>query len=287
MNINSLAKQCGFDACGVASPKTLPYQEKFQQWLNDEKHGDMHYLTNHLDKRFNPSQLVEETRSIISVIKNYSKEINDNTISRHAQNGDYHALMKRSLKQFATALDQQLGPLTYRIFCDTAPVLEKTLAQHAGLGWVGKNTLLINRELGSFMYLGEIFLNIELPSNTPAQDLCGQCEKCLKSCPTQAFTTPYELDARRCISYLTIEHQGEIDPELQPLIGTHIYGCDICQEVCPYNKTKSAPPATVEQLQEYLSWDEKTFLEKFKNSDIKRLGFKRWQRNLKIALKNR
>lgn len=285
-DLDRLVKTAGFDCYGITSPNLEKHHTHFLEWLANGHHGNMNFLAKHQEKRLSPHMLFPETLSIISVGKYYARPFPTPGFSQHAQLEDYHQTMKTLLRTLAETLRKEYGSFNYRIFCDTSPVLEKPIAEQAGLGWIGKNTTLINKNLGSFLYLGEIFLDIELPHNTTAENLCGKCEKCLHACPTRALHKPYHLNANLCISYLTIEYRGIIPEALRPLIGTRIFGCDECQLACPFNKKVTNKKISIEKLLHYFEWDEKTFLENFKNSDVKRIGYECWLRNIAVALGN-
>ena len=280
-------------------------------WLNAQCHGEMHYMQRHGLRRARPAELVPGTLSVITARMNYLppsvspewvqretarlSNSQEAVISLYARGRDYHKVMRSRLQQLATRIEQQLGPLGSRVFTDSAPVLEAELAVRSGLGWRGKHTLVLDREAGSMFFLGEIFVNRALNPTAPVSDHCGSCQACLQACPTQAIVEPYRLDARRCISYLTIEHPGAIPETLRALMGNRIYGCDDCQLVCPWNKyaqfavlpdfEQRHPLATATLLQLW-GWDEPTFLAATEGSPIRRIGHERWLRNLAVALGN-
>ncbi len=255
--------------------------------------------------RARPSELQPGTRSVISVRMNYLPpvakvaETLDNPahayISRYALGRDYHKVLRNRLKQLGERIQQACGELQFRPFVDSAPVMERPLADKAGLGWTGKHTLLLNQQAGSFFFLGELLIDLPLPADQPVEPACGNCSACLQICPTNAIVAPYELDARRCISYLTIELNGPIPEEFRPLIGNRIYGCDDCQLICPWNRyAVSSPEADFSprhqlhtpELLTLWSWDENTFLKATEGSPIRRIGFEKWQRNIAVALGN-
>ena len=271
----------------------------------------MTYMAAHGTKRARPAELVPGTLSVISARMDYlprhtpldwqNREwarLHDPAaavVSLYARGRDYHRVLRARLHQLAKQLRDEVGPLGYRVFTDSAPVLEVELAARSGQGWRGKHTLLLNRQAGSMFFLGEIYLNLALPPTAPQSAHCGSCQACLKVCPTQAIVAPYQLDARRCISYLTIEHPGEIPLALRPLMGNRIYGCDDCQLVCPWNKfaQRSALPDFDErhglgtsQLLTLFNWSEAVFLQHTAGSPIRRIGYERWQRNLAVAMGN-
>ena len=307
--IHVWAADLGFAHVGICDTDLRVQREPLQAWLNNGYHGEMDWLAENLDKRLQPERLVDGAVRSISVRMNYLpgdtrqiqvlKNPTKAYISRYALGRDYHKLMRKRLAQLADKIRvaaEPLMPVNQRPFVDSAPVLERPLAVKAGLGWAGKHTLVINREAGSWFFLGEILTNVPLPTNdTIAADLCGECSACLKVCPTDAFPRPYELDARRCISYLTIEHKGPIPEEFRTAIGNRVFGCDDCQAICPWNKyahfTKEddfSPRhglADSDLLTLFL-WDEPTFLRNTEGSAIRRAGYERWQRNLAVGLGN-
>jgi len=242
--IKQFARQIGFDLVGIASAEPSHYRDYLRQWLDDGKADTMDYLGARFAERVDPQQYVPGAASVICVAMNYYAPLEQNKdpgneprgrIARYALGDDYHELIKQRLWRLADWLRQRVEGAITRACVDTAPVMEKELASRAGIGWMGKNTCIINPHIGSWILLGEIITSIELPIDQPQLDRCGTCRRCLDACPTQAITEPYQLDARRCISYLTIEHRQEIAEELQPAFGSWLYGCDICQEVCPWN----------------------------------------------------
>ncbi len=277
-----------------------------QNWLGKNYHGDMAYMQNHADIRKNPTKILPGAKSIISVRMNYFPEddslqavLNDPKkayISRYALGRDYHKLMRKRLEKLGKKIAEQVEKFGYRVCVDSVPVLEKAFAEKAGLGWIGKNTLLLNRQAGSYFFLGEILIDFELPSDKPNQSgHCGTCHACIDLCPTKAIIAPYQLDARRCISYLTIENKGSIPIEFRELMGNRIFGCDDCQLVCPWNRFASltqeidfAPRHGLDQasLLSLFDWSESEFLEKTVGSPIRRAGYLGWIRNIVIALGN-
>jgi epoxyqueuosine reductase len=303
----------GLDAIGVTDTDLSNAKPALQRWLNAGHHGTMHYMARHGMKRAEPATLVPGTLRVISVRMNYLSLPQTNTenwqtqawqtiektdqayISLYARGRDYHKVFKKSLEKFAQTLQGQMNGMQYRVFVDSAPILEVSLAEKAGLGWRGKHTLLINRQAGSMFFLGEILTDypFEITPSTTAH--CGQCRACIDVCPTQAIIAPYWLDARKCISYLTIEHQGAIPIEFRKAIGNRIYGCDDCQLICPWNKFAKTQAhndfKTREQWQNktlvaLMQWNEEQFLKYTEGSAIRRIGFERWQRNLAVALGN-
>jgi epoxyqueuosine reductase len=297
--------ELGFQQVGITDINLREAEAHLERWLADNNHGEMTYMSVHGRKRSRPELLVPGTLSIISVRYDYLPPgdnpqaiLEDGTlgyISRYALGRDYHKVLRARLKQLARWLQQQAGAHGFRVFVDSAPVLEKAIAEKAGLGWIGKHSNLLSRNAGSWFFLGEIYTDIPLPSDPPSQNHCGSCERCMEICPTQAITAPYVLDARRCISYLTIELQGSIPVELRPLMGNRIYGCDDCLLVCPWNRF--ARPATESDflprngldrptLLELFNWSEPQFLQRLEGSPIRRIGHDRWLRNLAVALGN-
>ena len=326
-------RQLGFSQIGVA-PVDLSHAEPgLLAWLAAENHGSMDYMQRHGLKRARPTELVPGTLSIITARMDYLprrgsdseqshaqtdvvktsealtsdvpawlehelQRVNQPTeavVSVYARGRDYHKVMRQRLQQLALLLQAELGPMGHRVFTDSAPVLEAALAVQSGLGWRGKHTLVLQRDAGSFFFLGEIFVDMALPLSEPVSDHCGSCQACIHVCPTQAIVAPYQLDARRCISYLTIEHDGPIPLPLRPLMGNRIYGCDDCQLVCPWNKfaVRSSLPDFDERhglgsakLVQLMQWDEAMFLRMTEGSAIRRIGHVRWLRNLAIAVGN-
>ena len=296
----------GFQQCGITQPDMNSQGPGLKAWLENGYQGEMDYLSNYFDKRLNPAELVPGTERIICVRMDYlppdtspeaSLEQSDQAyIARYTLGRDYHKLMRKRLTQLGKWLEQKVDTLGYRAFVDSAPVLERPLAREAGLGWIGKHSLLINREAGSLFFLGELFIDLPLPVDPPYQEEhCGQCTACLDVCPTQAFVAPYVLDARRCISYLTIELKGSIPVELRPLMGNRIFGCDDCQLICPWNRfsqhteeTDFHPRQKLDNstLLELFQWDEETFLKRTEGSAIRRTGHIGWLRNIAVALGN-
>ena len=305
--IRTWAAELGFDALGVSDPDLGQHEAHLQRWLAEGRHGEMEYMARHGLRRARPAELVPGTRRIVSVRMNYlppdgrppHEVLRDpclGYVSRYALGRDYHKLMRRRLQQLARRIEARVGPFGYRAFVDSAPVLEKALAEKAGLGWIGKHTNLIARDAGSWFFLGELFTDLPLPvSTTREHDHCGRCTACIDICPTRAITGPRQLDARRCISYLTIELRGPIPEPLRPLIGNRIYGCDDCQLVCPWNRfaRRAALPdfsarngLDAPALIELLDWSEDQFLRRLEGSPIRRIGHDRWLRNVAVALGN-
>ncbi len=300
------ARSLGFQALGVSDIDLRDAEQKLQNWLAKGFHGEMAFMHKHGEKRTRPELLVEGTVRVISVRMDYWpgeaaepwQVINDAGkafISRYALGRDYHKLMRKRLARLAANMEKEVGPMGYRVFTDSAPVMEKAIAEKAGLGWIGKHTNVLSREAGSYFFLGEIYTDLPLPLTEATTPHCGSCSACIDICPTQAIVAPYQLDARRCISYLTIELRGSIPESLRPLMGNRIYGCDDCQLVCPWNKYAQA---TVEsdylpregldapQLIDLFSWTEQEFLQKLEGSPIRRIGYPCWLRNIAVALGN-
>ena len=300
------AAELGFAALGITDLNLDQDAAHLQSWLDEGLHGDMEYMARHGMRRARPAELVPGTLRVISVRMDYwpaaaapaEQVLNDRErayVSRYALGRDYHKVMRSGLAHLAGWLTAQAGPHGYRVFVDSAPVLEKALARNAGLGWIGKHTNLITRDAGSFYFLGELFTDLPLAADAPASAHCGSCEACIPACPTGAITAPYRLDARRCIAYLTIELHGPIPIELRPLIGNRIYGCDDCQLVCPWNKFASAaahPDFKVRHelddamLTSLFAWTQQQFEQRMEGSPIRRIGYHRWLRNIAVALGN-
>jgi len=300
------ARELGFDQSGITLPDTGEHARRLNEWLDQGLHGEMHYMADHGVKRHEPRALIPGTQRVISVTMNYLqapdspgeqlRQPEKAYISRYTLGRDYHKLIRKRLTHLAKKIDDALSGYDYRAFVDSAPVMERALAQQAGLGWIGKNTMLLNRKAGSFFFLGEIFTSAPLPVSEPfEQEHCGRCTACLTKCPTDAFAGPYVLDARRCISYLTIELKGRIPEELRPLMGNRVFGCDDCQLVCPWNrfsKPTSEPDFAPRHgldtagLIELFLWSEEEFLEKTAGSAIRRTGYEGWLRNLAVGLGN-
>lgn len=297
-------KELGFNQVGISDIDLSQHEKNLQNWLDAGLHGEMDYMAAHGMKRARPAELLPGTVRVISVRMDYlpanaafAKNLKDKKsayISRYALGRDYHKVLRNRLKKLAQKIET-VTELGYRPFVDSAPVLERQLADNAGLGWTGKHSLLINKSAGSWFFLGELLVNIPLPVDQPVEENCGSCVACLKICPTQAIVEPYVVDARRCISYLTIELKGSIPLALRPLIGNRIYGCDDCQLVCPWNRYAQltgeddfSPRAqlTDQQLVTLFAWDETTFLRTTEGSPIRRIGFASWQRNIAVAMGN-
>lgn len=306
LQIKQWGEELGFDAVGITDTDLSEAESRLHQWLASGCHGEMDYMAKHGNKRSRPAELEPGTVRVISVRMDYLPEPMQDLqriledpqkafISRYALGRDYHKLLRNRLKRLQQKIQQTLPESSNRLYVDSAPVLEKPLAEKAGLGWIGKHTNLLNKRSGSWFFLGEIYSSIPLPIDSPAENHCGRCQACLEICPTQAITAPYQLDARRCISYLTIELRDAIPEPYRAAMGNRIYGCDDCQQVCPWNRF-----AQVTGEQDFLArheldsssliklfeWDETTFLQKTEASAIRRIGYQRWQRNLAVALGN-
>ena len=305
-DIKRWASAAGFQFCGITDTDLGEHETHLLNWLNDGFHGEMHYMERHGTKRSRPAKLEPGTIRIISVRMNYwpehaqaAKTVLENPsigyISRYALGRDYHKLMRKKLQQLAVRIQTQVGDFGFRAFVDSAPVLEKAIAEHAGSGWIGKHSNLLTRE-GSWFFLGEIFTNLALPLDTPTTaGHCGECTRCITECPTNAIVAPYRVDARRCISYLTIENRGSIPKAFRPQIGNRIYGCDDCQLVCPWNRftdTTDQPDFEARHnldataLATLFQWTEAQFLSRMEGSPIRRIGYECWLRNIAVALGN-
>lgn len=309
LEMKAWAQALGFAELRVSDVDLSHAEPGLEAWLAAGFHGDMAYMQSHGMKRARPEELVEGSIRAITVRMNYlpqnssenwaKKELDlpadQAVISIYARGRDYHKILRARLQQLAEQIQARIGSFGYRVFTDSAPVMEVALAEKSGLGWRGKHTLLLNREGGSMFFLGEILVDIPLPIDPPITDHCGQCTSCITACPTQAIIAPYKLDARRCISYLTIEHHGSIPIELRPLIGNRVYGCDDCQLVCPWNKfaqTSNIKDFDVRngldaaKMVDLFAWTEEEFLRKLEGSPIRRIGYERWLRNLAVGLGN-
>jgi epoxyqueuosine reductase len=305
-DIKVWGRELGFQHIGITDTDLGEYAAHLDRWLAAGRHGEMHYMERHGRRRTHPAELVPGTVRVISARMDYwpgsaapiQAVLDDSArafVSRYALGRDYHKLLRARLQKLADRITAHVGPFGYRVFTDSAPVLEKALAEKAGLGWIGKHTNLIDAKTGSWFFLGELYTDLPLPPDQPASNHCGSCQACLDICPTQAIVAPYELDARRCISYLTIELRGPIPVELRPLIGNRIYGCDDCQLVCPWNKFAQptaepdfAPRHSLDAatLIELFSWTEAEFLSRTEGSAIRRIGYESWLRNIAVALGN-
>ena len=304
--IKQFGYELGFQAVGIASTQLDDDAEHLRKWLELGRHGDMGYMQRNTEKRHTPAELVPNTASVISVRMDYwpgqaepaqSQLDNPNRayIARYALGRDYHKVMRKRLQRLVDAITEQIGAFGYRAFVDSAPVLEKALARNAALGWIGKHTNLINRHAGSWFFLGEVFTDLHLPTDVPVSEHCGSCAACIDICPTDAIVAPYQLDARRCIAYLTIEHKGVIPVELRPAIGNRIFGCDDCQLVCPWNKYAAAsnePDFSTRHnldsagLLTLFAWSEHEWETKTRGSALRRPGYDGWLRNIAVGLGN-
>jgi len=305
-DIKRWGTELGFQQVGIAAIGLDADEAHLLEWLAQGRHGTMDYMQRHGVKRSRPAELHPGTVRVISARMDYdppdanaSWQVIGNPelgfVSRYALGRDYHKLVRTRLQQLADRIVAQVGAFGYRAFSDSAPVLEKALARNAGLGWIGKHTCVINRNAGSWFFLGELYTDLPLPVDAAETDHCGTCTRCIEVCPTRAIVGPHQLDARRCISYLTIELRGSIPDELRPLLGNRIYGCDDCQLVCPWNKfaRKSAEPDFIVRhgldapsLITLFGWSEAEFLERTQGSAIRRIGHEQWLRNIAVALGN-
>ncbi|CAN5479707.1 tRNA epoxyqueuosine(34) reductase QueG [soil metagenome] len=309
--IQAWARELGFSQIGVAGIDLASSEAGLLEWLSNGFHGDMVYMASHGLKRARPAELVPGTVSVLTVRMDYLPAStphdwqalefdrltrpHEGIVSLYARRRDYHKVLRSRLQKLSDRIAQEVGPFGYRVFTDSAPVLEAELAARSGQGWRGKHTLVLNREAGSMFFLGEIYLDLALPESQAVTPHCGSCNACIEVCPTQAIVAPHKLDARRCISYLTIEHHGAIPLELRALIGNRIYGCDDCQLICPWNKfaQRNALPdfderagLSGQQLTVLFNWSEADFLRLTEGSPIRRIGHARWLRNVAVALGN-
>ncbi|MEA5096989.1 MAG: tRNA epoxyqueuosine(34) reductase QueG [Burkholderiaceae bacterium] len=309
--IKRWGRELGFADIRIAGVHLPAAENGLQAWLEAGRHGDMAYMAAHGTLRARPAELVPGTQRVIVARMDYLPPLAGErwleqerarlhepsvaAVSMYARGRDYHRVLRNRLQRLAERIEQETGAFGYRVFTDSAPVMEVALAEQGGLGWRGKHTLLLNRDGGSLFFLGEILVDLPLPVDASQQAHCGRCRACLDLCPTQALTAPYRLDARRCISYLTIEHPGSIPVELRPLIGNRIYGCDDCQLACPWNRfARRSPLADFEvrnkldgsTLVELFAWSEAEFARRLEGSPIRRIGHERWLRNLAVALGN-
>jgi epoxyqueuosine reductase len=309
------AVDLGFGDIRVSDTDLSVAGPRLKEWLDAGRHGDMNYMRERAHLRLNPQELQPGTVRVLTVRMDYlpdtsemrqavdwrNKEIDrwdeadQAVVAIYARGRDYHKVLRQRLQTLADVIERKMGPFGYRVFVDSGPVMEVELANKSGLGWRGKHTLLLNREAGSMFFLGEILVDVPFPVDESITSHCGECSACINICPTQAITAPYQLDARRCISYLTIEHQGSIPEELRPLMGNRVYGCDDCQLVCPWNKFAqlSAVPDFLPRhglehagLMDLWSWSEEDFLSKHEGSPIRRIGYEFWRRNLAVGMGN-
>jgi len=312
--IRRWAKELGFQQLGITDTDLSAHEAHLQNWLDTNQHGDMAYMKKHGTRRSRPDELLPGTVRVISARMDYLPESQQQAaahlqnpvsayLSRYALGRDYHKLMRKRLQKLSTRIqtylaelpDQHVNNGEYRVFVDSAPVLEKALAEKAGLGWIGKHSNLINDKAGSWFFLGEIYTNLPLPTDAPAENHCGTCNQCMVACPTNAIVAPYQVDARRCISYLTIELRSAIPVEFRALIGNRIYGCDDCQLACPWNRfaqltseTDFLPRHGLDHtsLLQLFAWNEQQFLQRLEGSAIRRIGYDCWVRNIAVALGN-
>jgi epoxyqueuosine reductase len=297
--VKSIAKDLGFDYCGISKAEFLKEDApKLEKWLNQNMHGEMSYMENHFDKRLDPTKLVPGAKSVVSLMYNYSPETdlsnqNDENfnIAKYAYGKDYHFVVKDKLRSFVQLLQEEIGEIDGRAFVDSAPVMERSWAAKSGLGWIGKHSLLINKDQGSFFFLAELIIDLELEADGPVKDYCGTCTKCIDACPTDAIT-PYNIDGSKCISYLTIELKDNIPSEFKGKMENWIFGCDICQDVCPWNRfSKPHAEPTFNPNEGLVSmkkenWQDLTkevFQEIFRGSPVKRTKYEGIMRNIEMA----
>jgi epoxyqueuosine reductase len=305
-DIKRWAHELGFANAGISGVDLDEDEQHLQRWLDEGHHGEMEYMARHGSKRTRPAELEPGTQRVISVRMDYIPPGTANAwdvlgdaqagyVSRYALGRDYHKLMRGRLQKLAERIQGVVGDFGYRAYVDSAPVMEKALARNAGLGWIGKHTVLINRRAGSYFFLGELYTDLPLPVDPPATAHSGTCTRCIDVCPTQAIIGPYQLDAKRCISYLTIELKGSIPEDLRAPMGNRIFGCDDCQLVCPWNKFAQetsepdfAPRHSLDgaKLVELFSWTEQEFLKRTEGMAIRRTGYEGWLRNIAVALGN-
>jgi len=305
-SVKDWGRELGFQQVGISGLDLAEHEQHLQRWLEAGYQGEMDYMAAHGSKRSHPDELVPGTLRVVSLRMDYlpgdtqmAQLLNQPEkayVSRYALGRDYHKLIRKRVQQLAERIQQAIGPFGFRAFVDSAPVLEKAIAEQAGLGWIGKNTLVLNRKAGSYFFLSELFVDLPLPVDAPhVTEHCGRCTACLDICPTNAFVGPYVLDARRCISYLTIELKTAIPEDLRPLIGNRVFGCDDCQIVCPWNRFarptdqndfKPRHGLDNAELTTLFLWDETTFLSNTEGSPLRRAGYERWLRNLAVGLGN-
>ena len=300
--IKRWGRELGFQAVGIADTDLAAAENRLGEWLAKGWHGEMDYMARHGALRARAGELVPGTQRVISCRMDYLADAaqadpgpEGACISRYARGRDYHKVLRGRLQQLCDRIERQAGRFGHRVFADSAPVMEVELAVKAGIGWRGKHTLLLSRDAGSWFFLGEVYTDLPLPPDAPASEHCGSCEQCIEACPTQAIRAPYQLDAQRCISYLTIELKGSIPEEFRPLIGNRVYGCDDCQAVCPWNsfaRPSPEPDFAVRNgldratLVELFAWTQPQFDERMAGSPIRRIGYERWLRNLAVGLGN-
>ncbi len=297
--IKKTAQNLGFDFCGISKADFLEEEApRLENWLNQNQHGEMAYMANHFDKRLDPRLLVPDACSVVSLLLNYYPQNlvlhqSDNfKISKYAYGTDYHFVIKHKLKSLLQAIQTEIGEVGGRVFVDSAPVMDKVWAKKSGLGWIGKHSNLINRQIGSFFFIAELILDLPLQPDLPIKDYCGTCRKCIDACPTEAIIEPYIVDGSKCISYFTIELKNQIPDEVQGKFENWIFGCDICQDVCPWNKFSRPhqtpdflPPEKLGEMKknDWTELTEELFKELFKNSAIKRTKFEGLKRNIRFV----
>lgn len=304
--IKRWGKDLGFQAVAITDTQLDSEHQHYHEWLDRHYHGEMAYMSRNVEERLHPEKLVPDTISVICVRLDYLTQSTQHCItqldhpskayvSRYALGRDYHKLMRKRLQKLARMLQDEIGEFGFRVFTDSAPVLEKALAAKAGIGWIGKHSNVLHRDHSSWFFLGEIYTDVKLASDHPVEDHCGDCQQCIELCPTRAIVSPYVVDSRRCISYLTIEHHSAIPTEFRAAIGNRIYGCDDCQLYCPWNRFERQsleedfqPRQDLDSINlvECFEWTENDFLKRFEGSPIRRIGFQRWRRNLAVALGN-
>ena len=305
LDIKQWGRELGFQQIGIADVNLGEHEQHLVRWLDNQYHGEMDYMERHGTKRSRPDELEPGTLRVITARMDYLpedphtvsilKQKEKAYISRYALGRDYHKLIRKRLSKLAKQIETVIGPFGHRAFVDSAPVLEKALAEKSGLGWIGKNSLLLNRKAGSWYFLGELFIDLPLPVDEPVSNHCGSCQSCIDKCPTNAIVAPFQVDSRKCISYLTIELKGPIPEVFRSQMGNRVFGCDDCQLVCPWNRFAKATdendfhPRHQLDSQDLLAlflWDETTFLSNTEGSAIRRIGYERWLRNLAVGLGN-
>lgn len=294
--IKQEAKRLGFDFCGISKAEFLEDEApRLEKWLNSNMHGKMEYMENYFDKRLNPTLLVEGAKSVVSLLYNYYPEQTQNPeapkISKYAYGLDYHDIIKEKLKEFLNTLKEKIGDVIGRAFVDSAPVLDKAWAKRSGLGWIGKNANLLNKEQGSFFFIAELIIDLDLEYDGPIKDYCGTCTKCIEACPTEAIVAPYIVDGSKCISYLTIELKENIPVEFKSKMGNWVFGCDVCQDVCPWNRFSKPHHEPLFHnrtgmldftIDDWHDLTEETFNKVFKGTAVKRTKYKGLRRNLEF-----
>jgi epoxyqueuosine reductase len=302
--IKSLAVELGFQRCGIARAAPIARRDYVRQWLAQGRAGTMGYLHRHIESRIDVLDWLPSARSVIVVALNYHQPAQSppddrprGRVAMYAWGQDYHVVVREKLDQLLCRVRERLAePFMAKICVDTSAIIERELAASAGIGWIGKNTLVLHQHLGSYFFLGAVITDLELAPDAPEPDHCGTCMRCLEACPTQAFPTPYTMDARRCISYLTIENRGDIDPVLAEKMGNWVFGCDVCQEVCPYNQDaphavetafRGAPDAAFPKLSDILSWNQKAYAQAVRGKATGRANLAMWHRNVEMVMKNR